>query len=87
MGIKMLTYAYVVILMDPVNYNYIPLTEGFLPRGSIYNEPISMFLLSGILTLRANRLACIVAHENNSYTCYGDICGSICHLFARVRTV
>lgn len=60
----MLTYTYgdVVMLMDPVKHDSIQLTEGFLLGGSIYMMiPISMVLLSRLLSYKANRLASIIA--------------------------
>lgn len=60
----MLTYTYgdVVTLMDPVKHGDIQLTEGFLLGGSIYMMiPISMVLLSRLLSYRSNRLASIIA--------------------------
>jgi hypothetical protein len=60
----MLTYTYgdVVTLMDPIKHGDIVLTEGFLLGGSIYMMiPLSMVLLSRLLTYRANRLASIIA--------------------------
>jgi len=60
----MLTYTYgdVVTLMDPVKHGDIVLTEGFLLGGSIYMMiPISMVLLSRLLSFRANRLTSIIA--------------------------
>jgi hypothetical protein len=60
----MLTYTYgdVVTLMDPVKHGSIELTEGFLLFGSILMMiPISMVLLSRILSYRANRRASIIA--------------------------
>ncbi len=60
----MLTYTYgdVVTLMDPVKHGTMELTEGFLLVGSIIMMiPISMVLLSRILSYRANRWASIIA--------------------------
>ena len=60
----MLTYTYgdVVTLMDPVKHGSIQLTEGFLLGGSIFMMiPITMVLLSRILTYRASRWASIIA--------------------------
>lgn len=60
----MLTYTYgdVVTLMDPVKHGSMKLTEGFLLGGSIYMMiPITMVLLSRILTYRANRWTSIIA--------------------------
>ena len=60
----MLTYTYgdVVTLMDPVKHGSIQLTEGFLLGGSIFMMiPITMVLLSRIMTYRASRWASIIA--------------------------
>jgi hypothetical protein len=60
----MLTYTYgdVVTLMDPVKHGSIQLTESFLLGGSIFMMiPITMVLLSRILSYRANRLTSIIA--------------------------
>ena len=60
----MLTYTYgdVVTLMDPVKHGDFELTEAFLLGGSIYMMiPLSMVLLSRLLTYKANRLASIIA--------------------------
>ena len=60
----MLTYTYgdVVTLMDPVKHGTIELTEGFLLGGSIFMMiPLTMVLLSRLLTYRSSRLASIVA--------------------------
>jgi hypothetical protein len=60
----MLTYTYgdVVTLMDPVKHGSMKLTEGFLFGASIYMMiPITMVLLSRILTYRASRWASIIA--------------------------
>lgn len=60
----MLTYTYgdVVTLMDPVKHGTIELTEGFLLGGSIFMMiPLTMVLLSRLLTYRLSRLASIVA--------------------------
>ena len=60
----MLTYTYgdVVTLMDPVKHGSIELTEGILLFGSVLMMiPISMVLLSRILSYRANRWANIIA--------------------------
>jgi hypothetical protein len=48
--------------MDPVKHNTIQMTEGFLLAGSVYMMiPLSMVLLSRLLTDKANRLASIIA--------------------------
>jgi threonine/homoserine/homoserine lactone efflux protein len=60
----MLTYTYgdVVTLMDPIKHGSIQLTESFLLFGSIFMMiPISMVLLSRILSYRSNRFASIIA--------------------------
>jgi hypothetical protein len=60
----MLTYTYgdVVTLMDPVKHGSIQLTESFLLGGSIFMMiPITMVLLSRILSYRSNRLTSIIA--------------------------
>ena len=60
----MLTYTYgdVVTLMDPIKRGTIELTEGFLLGGSIFMMiPLTMVLLSRLLTYRSSRLASIVA--------------------------
>src|SRR6188508_44812 len=60
----MLTYTYgdVVTLMDPVKHGTIELTEGFLLGGSIFMMiPLTMVLLSRLMTYRFSRLASIVA--------------------------
>jgi hypothetical protein len=60
----MLTYTYgdVVTLMDPVKHGTIELTEGFLLGGSIFMMiPLTMVLLSRLMTYRWSRLASIVA--------------------------
>src|SRR5512134_3680132 len=59
-----LTYTYgdVVTLMDPIKHGSIELTESFLLGGSIFMMiPISMVLLSRVLSYRANRWASIIA--------------------------
>ncbi len=59
-----LTYTYgdVVTLMDPIKHGTMEMTQGFLLGGSIFMMiPISMVLLSRVLTYRANRLASIIA--------------------------
>jgi hypothetical protein len=59
-----LTYTYgdVVTLMDPIKHGSMELTESFLLGGSIFMMiPISMVLLSRILSYRASRWASIIA--------------------------
>jgi hypothetical protein len=60
----MLTYTYgdVVTLMDPVKHGSVELTESFLLGGSIFMMiPITMVLLSRILSYRWVRLSSIIA--------------------------
>lgn len=59
-----LTYTYgdVVTLMDPIKHGTMEMTESFLLGGSIFMMiPISMVLLSRILSYRASRWASIIA--------------------------
>ena len=60
----MLTYTYgdVVTLMDPIKHGTMAMTSSFLLGGSIFMMiPISMVLLSRILSYRANRVANLIA--------------------------